>query len=130
MGRRKIRFSALAVFGVLSLPIVAVHLSRAEQQEQVVRVNLQEWQLGFRTVEVKDNPIRVEIVNAGQLEHAFELEGKVGGHEFGVATGLLEPGQQAVLVLELPPGDYQVYCPVPGHAQAGMAGKLVVRAQR
>ena len=129
MGWRQMRFAAAAALGGLSLSLVAAPASRAAQPEQVVRVNLQEWQLGFRTVEVKGNRIRFEIVNAGQLQHGFELEGEVGGQEFEVATGLLEPGQQAVLVLELPAGEYEVYCPVPGHAPAGMAGKVVVRGQ-
>ncbi|HEY8424952.1 MAG TPA: cupredoxin domain-containing protein [Limnochordales bacterium] len=116
--------SALAVGLLLVMATVAL----AAQQEQVLRVDLQEWQLGFRTVEVQGGRLRVEVVNGGRLHHAFEIRGPVGGAGFTVATETLQPGQRAVLVLELPAGEYEVFCPVPGHAQAGMTGRLVVRA--
>ncbi len=115
--------SALAT-GIL---LVVSGMALGAQQEQVLRVDLQEWQLGFRTVEVDGGRLRVEVVNGGRLPHALEIRGPVGGAGFTVATDTLQPGQRAVLVLELPAGEYEVFCPVPGHAQAGMTGRLVVR---
>lgn len=61
--------------------------------------------------------------------HALEVEGAIGGKEFEVATDLLAPGERTALILELPPGEYELYCPVPGHADAGMEGKLILRGE-
>jgi uncharacterized cupredoxin-like copper-binding protein len=35
-------------------------------------------------------------------------------------------GQSSTLTLKLKPGTYTYYCPVPGHRQAGMVGRITV----
>ncbi len=37
------------------------------------------------------------------------------------------PGQTAMLTINAPAGDYEFYCAIPGHRQAGMVGILHVR---
>jgi len=91
---------------------------------QVVEVKLKEWELGFRELTVNGEKARFEIENDGRIEHAFELEGAIGSHEFEVATPLLSPGENTTVIVELPAGEYEVYCPVPGHKDQGMAAKI------
>lgn len=66
----------------------------------------------------------VKFVNVGPLSpHDLSISG------LGVNTGLLDPGQEKVVSFRAPdqPGEYPFICTVPGHAQLGMAGKLVVK---
>ncbi len=64
--------------------------------------------------------VTINLVNKGALPHAFQLaDGSVTSDEIaGGATGSV--------VVNLPPGTYDFICPVPGHADAGMVGKLIV----
>jgi uncharacterized cupredoxin-like copper-binding protein len=42
-------------------------------------------------------------------------------------VGKLNPGETKTLLVELKPGTYEVYCPVPGHKPHGMSLDLTVR---
>lgn len=101
----------------------------AADEAEPVKVSLKEWDLGFREVVVKGEKVRFEIVNDGTVEHAFELEGEIGGEEFEVATPLLAQGERTVLIIELPEGTYEVYCPVPGHEERGMKGTVTLEGE-
>src|SRR4029453_17947131 len=41
----------------------------------------------------------------------------------------LPPGETKEIVVNAPAGEYEYYCNVPGHKQAGMVGKLIVSAE-
>ncbi len=54
------------------------------------------------------------------------------GHRHSVGPGQLhvmaEPGRTARLDFEIAaPGEYEFFCSVPGHREAGMVGRIVVR---
>jgi uncharacterized cupredoxin-like copper-binding protein len=55
--------------------------------------------------------------------HGIAVEGK-GVDKDGKVVG---PGSKSTLTVTLKPGTYEFYCPVPGHKQAGMEGKLTVQ---
>ena len=57
-----------------------------------------------------------KVTNSGKELHNFEIEGN--GIEKRV--GKLNPGETKTLLVELKPGKYEVYCPVPGHKSHGM----------
>ncbi|MGE5691371.1 MAG: plastocyanin/azurin family copper-binding protein [Pseudomonadota bacterium] len=59
------------------------------------------------------------VVNRGQAMHNFKLAGK--------KTRLLATGQKATLTVQLKRGRYAYLCTVPGHAQLGMRGTIVVK---
>lgn len=67
-------------------------------------------------------PVNLRLVNAGKAFHDLTVP----------AAGLVlaaEAGEQAVGAAELgEPGQYEFYCSVPGHAQGGMRGTIVVTA--
>ena len=52
------------------------------------------------------------------------MEGEIGGKKVEIASPRLKPGETAVVIVELPEGKYEVYCPVPGHKERGMAGEV------
>jgi uncharacterized cupredoxin-like copper-binding protein len=62
-------------------------------------------------------------VNSGDTDHALEIEGEGIEEE----TEVIEPGQSAELRVTLKAGSYELYCPVDGHAEQGMEGKLTVK---
>jgi nitrite reductase (NO-forming) len=66
--------------------------------------------------------VKVTLENGGALAHDWAVR----DHD-GVATQLLNPGQSETINVNLPAGEYTYYCTVPGHADAGMVGKLIVQ---
>jgi uncharacterized cupredoxin-like copper-binding protein len=64
-----------------------------------------------------------KAVNSGGTVHALEVEGEGIEEE----TEEIEPGQSAELAVKLKAGTYELYCPVDGHKEAGMEGKVIVK---
>ena len=67
--------------------------------------------------------IAFNVENGGKEDHGFEIEGN-GVHQ---QTVVLKRGDTTALEVNLPPGTYDVYCPVDGHRGKGMKGRLVVK---
>jgi uncharacterized cupredoxin-like copper-binding protein len=66
----------------------------------------------------------------GSTQHSLTTEGKDVKSEVGEATlkQALNAGQSGVLVVSFQKaGTYAMYCPVDGHEQMGMKGKVVVK---
>jgi len=64
-----------------------------------------------------------KAVNSGTTVHALEVEGE-GIEE---KTEEIEPAQRAELKVKLAAGTYELYCPVDGHKEEGMEGKVIVK---
>lgn len=83
------------------------------------------------TIEMPDTlspgPVVFNITNAGDAEHSFIVEGPA---LVNVLETTLMPGDTMPLRLELPPGNFTVYCPDDDHQQQGMSHDLTVRDQR
>jgi plastocyanin len=81
-------------------------------------------QLAFdkKSLSAKAGKATIAFTNDSQVPHAVEVEGKGLEKE----TKTFTKGK-ANLALDLKPGTYEFYCPVDGHRQAGMEGKLVVK---
>ncbi len=63
------------------------------------------------------------VVNDGEEEHSFEIEGR-GLHE--ELERPLAPGETGKLAVELTAGTYSVYCPLGDHRALGMDRRLRV----
>lgn len=63
-------------------------------------------------------------VHDGSTDHALEIEG--GGVEDETET--LAAGESGEVTVELEEGAYELYCPVDGHKEQGMVGRVVVGA--
>ena len=90
-----------------------------------------------KTIEVKETEYKLKpaninlkkagtyvlrAVNSGSTTHALEIESKGIEKE----TKNLNPGKNAALKVTLKPGKYEIYCPVDGHKEKGMEGKITV----
>ncbi len=94
-------------------------------------------------------PVSLTLHNAGVLEHDFtiiemphdgevstaEMEDEMGGQDMSNVTEetdihVAEPTDQSQTIEFTPttPGEYEYFCTVAGHKEAGMVGTLVVQA--
>ncbi|HWV24015.1 MAG TPA: cupredoxin domain-containing protein [Thermomicrobiales bacterium] len=65
--------------------------------------------------------VKITVVNNGFIQHDFVID------ELGVSIGPLGSGERAEVVINAEPGEYTYYCSVPGHRDAGMEGKIIVK---
>lgn len=92
-----------------------------------VEATLTEWAIQLSQRSVPAGPVHFMIRNNGQVTHGFEVEGE--GMEEEVER--IAAGVDTVLVLDLRPGSYEVYCPVEdntgNHKEKGMTTRLTVQ---
>jgi plastocyanin len=70
-------------------------------------------------IDATAGPLSVTLVNHGAVEHTFEIKG----------TSMLlkaDGGKSSTGTVTLEKGTYDFQCTIPGHAQAGMKGTVVV----
>jgi len=89
-----------------------------------VTATLSEWKLELSEHRIDAGAVTFTITNAGNIPHAFEVEGEGIEQE----TEVIQPGAHATLTLTLKPGTYDVYCPVgeDSHKKLGMDTRLKV----
>ena len=63
--------------------------------------------------------VTVMLPNDGAAPHNFSID------ELGIDIDIA-PGETQETVINAPPGEYEFYCNVPGHKEAGMVGTLIV----
>ena len=66
-----------------------------------------------------DTPTTVSLPNDGVSPHSFVID------ELGIDVQLA-PGETKEATIDAAAGEYEYYCDVPGHKQAGMVGTLTV----
>ena len=81
--------------------------------------------LKFDKTSLATKPGKVTVVldNPSSVPHAIEVEGE-GVEEEGKTVG---KGGISKVTVDLEAGEYEYYCPVGNHADAGMEGTLTVR---
>lgn len=67
-----------------------------------------------------DTDVTVTVTNNGFLQHDWVVE------DTDIASPMLNGGDSAEVVVNLPAGTYTYYCSVAGHREAGMQGSLTV----
>ena len=72
---------------------------------------------------VKAGTVTIKLTNESSLEHNVAVA--QGARQLGVSDTI--KGSETELKLDLKPGEYEFYCTIPGHRQAGMQGTLAVR---
>ena len=98
----------------------------AVKDSVVKTIRIEETEYSLKPAEItldKPGTYVFEAVNSGSTVHALEVEGE----DIEEETAEIEPGQSAELKVKLNAGTYELYCPVGGHAEEGMEGKLTVK---
>lgn len=73
----------------------------------------------YKTAQAKAGKVTVDMPNKSGVQHDITIDGEGQGKV--VANGV------SSFTANFKPGTYTYYCSVPGHRQAGMFGKLVVK---
>ena len=107
----KRKLLALTLAAVLALVAVPVALA-------AVGVTGKEFKFTLTTKTVRHGKVTFKFTNKGRLKHDFKIAGK--------KTPLIGPNRSASITVTLKRGSYTYICTVPGHAAAGMKGKLKV----
>jgi nitrite reductase (NO-forming) len=65
--------------------------------------------------------VTVNLPNNGVTAHNFQVD------QLNVHTEDVAPGASATVTINAAAGDYEYYCAIPGHKQAGMVGTIHVQ---
>jgi uncharacterized cupredoxin-like copper-binding protein len=69
-----------------------------------------------------NSEITINLTNSGVSEHNFTVT------ELNATSGNVPPGETRTFTFNSgAPGEYQFFCSIPGHKEAGMVGKLIVQ---
>jgi len=74
----------------------------------------------FKSASAKAGKVTVESKNDASVPHNIALKGGPSGE-------VVQGGAVSKVTTNLKPGNYEFYCAVPGHEQAGMKGTLTVK---
>jgi plastocyanin len=74
----------------------------------------------YKTAQAKPGQITISMPNKSAAQHNIAIDGKGAGKIVGT-------GATSTFSANLAAGTYTYYCQVPGHKEAGMVGKLVVK---
>jgi uncharacterized cupredoxin-like copper-binding protein len=122
------RLALIALPAALALILVLVLGGSSAGAKTTLRLKaVEKGGLRFNKKTIRTSPGKVTISMKSQsslkFPHAIEVEGK-GSEKKGKTV---RPGGTSKVTLTLKKGTYEFYCPVPGHRQAGMKGKIVVK---
>ncbi len=126
-GRRKALagMALAAVVLVTALAIVATGSAKGGQKLSLKASASGALKFNKKTLNAKPGRATIVMTNpsGSGLQHAVEVEGK-GIEKRSKVVG---PGKKTSVSVRLKAGRYDFYCPVDGHKQAGMRGKIVVK---
>ena len=74
------------------------------------------------TLEAPAGSVTIDLTNDSSVPHNVEVEGNGVEEESDTVTG-----ESTSLTVDLEAGTYDFYCAVPGHREAGMHGKVIVK---
>ena len=111
---------ALALGVALATLVVAAPIAArpSAATATTVTVTMKEFKFVLSKKTVPHGTVTFKLVNKGKLKHDFKISGK--------KSKLISPGKSGKLILTLKKGKLSYLCTVPGHAAAGMKGKLTV----
>jgi uncharacterized cupredoxin-like copper-binding protein len=92
-------------------------------QPRTITVSGSEFAFALSATELEPGSYVFELRNEGQLGHDLAIEGP-GVDE--AKTPVIDPGATADVEVELQQGDYELWCTVPGHRDAGMEAEVTV----
>jgi len=116
----KARSFTLALVAAVVALVYAPFASPNASAQQVTRVTvtMKEFKFTLSKKIVPHGTVVFKLVNKGSLSHDFKIQGK--------KSKMIGKGKTGTLTVALTKGSKTYVCTVPGHAVAGMKGKLKV----
>ncbi|MGB3307023.1 MAG: cupredoxin domain-containing protein [Thermomicrobiales bacterium] len=68
-----------------------------------------------------DTDVTINLTNKGALQHDFHMDSPKP-----ITSDVMNGGDSTTVTLNLPAGEYEFWCSIPGHKEAGMTGKITV----
>lgn len=91
---------------------------------EAITVSLFEWGIDPADITLAAGAHTFAAVNDGTVPHGLALTGE--GVSASTPDASFAEGETQSLSVELAPGSYSIFCPVPGHKEAGMVGTITV----
>lgn len=101
-------------------------LDRIEVPADAQRISIVGTEFEFAPKDLtvtSEHPVAITFENDGTTDHDWTIHSTDGSE---IAHVHATAGQSTLLVANLKPGAYEVWCTVAGHRQAGMVGNLKV----
>ena len=92
-------------------------------EPRTITVSGTEFAFAVSATELEPGSYVFELRNEGDIGHDLAIEGP-GVDE--TTTPVIDPGGTADLEVQLQSGDYELWCTVPGHREAGMEAEVTV----
>ncbi len=108
----------------VELEVAGTEESAASTGGDAVAISLTEFALEPSDLTLSAGTYTFNGINDGAIPHALSIKGE--GIEAGTPDMSYAAGISQSFEVELAPGTYEVFCPVPGHAEAGMTGTITV----
>jgi len=105
---------------------VAAADGTAAASGETATISLTEFALDPSELALEAGTFTFEGLNDGSVPHGLVLEGE--GVRGATPDTAYAPGSGQSFTVDLTPGTYEIYCPVPGHRDAGMSGTVNVSA--
>ena len=113
-------FAGVVAFGALGFAVAAFGGGSSPAATQTIAVSASEFKFVLLPKTGKKGTIVFSVRNNGKLGHDFKIKGK--------KSATIGSGKRTTLrVAFTAAGRYPYLCTIPGHAQAGMKGTLVVK---
>ncbi len=96
----------------------------AAPASDAIEVSVLDFMLEPSSVEVTGSTVTFNVTNDGPTPHNFTVRDASG--EVLMATEDLSVGGTETISGELEPGEYTIFCSLPGHESLGMTGTLTV----
>jgi plastocyanin len=91
-------------------------------QSGALQVDMHEFAFTPSQITIAANTdVQVTFTNTGALPHNFTCD------QLGLKTPDDPPGQSTSITINAAAGTYDFICSIPGHADAGMRGQLIVQ---
>ena len=116
----------LVLFGVVIVRMGLLNRVVGGEVTAVTRPNTilyttKEMRFGQSELRVKaGEEITLQLVNYDLYAHSFDID------ELDVHVQMPANGQASAQFTVSEPGEYKIYCGIPGHEEAGMVAKLIV----
>jgi hypothetical protein len=108
-------------------PVVPAPQDPAPKPRPLARVQViaREFSLTLSRRVLTAPHVGVELDNFGEDPHDLRVE-RAGDASTGFSFTLAKPGTIARRTLELAPGEWKLYCTLPGHEALGMSARITV----
>ncbi len=91
---------------------------------EMSKVVMSEFKFEPSDVSVKQGSM-IDVPNEGSVDHDLKVR-KKGGDDLG-GIDVIPGGKSEMLTVDFEPGEYEMYCSVPGHEESGMVGTFTVK---